>query len=338
MEEQRYLDALSLRPRPGLAAETCELCLSEIRTQDAPYLLRKLLMNRVVGPAGLGLRHRPLRRAAWDVPGELDPEDGRGLPALPARAATAPPRISTRSSPFWRRHVWAASSGAVDQSIERLGVNVRFVLEQRPHLGSLLAQGVSFEGAREPRRRGDDVRCSSSRRSCLTRPSSRAWSSRRATVRLPVWTGAVSALVLQAGIAVVAGGPVDLLPKARGAIGRRGVLPGRRRLPPGDSERAEQGAGRDASRGGGEVARRGPPEFWRVAAITFGVVAVGRVRRHHPGADRQSGRALPRQAWPCSSVRRSASPSCRSCGVLAGRTITRWVPLARRAASLRGSP
>ena len=31
-------------------AETCELCLTEIRSQDAPYLLRSLLTNRVAGP------------------------------------------------------------------------------------------------------------------------------------------------------------------------------------------------------------------------------------------------------------------------------------------------
>ena len=49
-KEQRYLDSLSYISDPKLVAEICELCLSEIRTQDAPYLLRKLLISRLVGP------------------------------------------------------------------------------------------------------------------------------------------------------------------------------------------------------------------------------------------------------------------------------------------------
>ncbi|MGD1011799.1 MAG: M1 family metallopeptidase, partial [Acidimicrobiales bacterium] len=50
LEEMRYLDSLGYVRNPELSAETCELCLTGIRTQDAPYLLSRLLTNRIVGP------------------------------------------------------------------------------------------------------------------------------------------------------------------------------------------------------------------------------------------------------------------------------------------------
>ena len=91
---------------------------------------------------------------------------------------------------------------------------------------------------------------------------------------LPVWVGACSALVLQAGIAVVAGGLIALLPKlaVRSVVaalflgGALYLLVTTERV---EQERAERLASAEER----SLARE-RSSFWRVTAITFGVVAV----------------------------------------------------------------
>jgi hypothetical protein len=50
------------------------------------------------------------------------------------------PRLSREVMDFLATHRLGGQQRPVDQSIERLGVNVRFVLAQRPHLRSLLVK------------------------------------------------------------------------------------------------------------------------------------------------------------------------------------------------------
>ncbi|MGD0875052.1 MAG: TMEM165/GDT1 family protein [Acidimicrobiales bacterium] len=143
---------------------------------------------------------------------------------------------------------------------------------------------------------------------------------------LPVWVGAFSALVLQSGIAVVAGGLLALLPKLAvrsvvAALFLGGALYLLLTTERGEQERAEQlASGEERSLAEGQAS------FWRVTAITFSVVAVAEfgditqvlianLSAHY--RDRLavfSGAAV---AFALVSV----------VGVLAGRTITRWVPL-----------
>ncbi len=89
-EENRYLYALASFTDPELAARTFGLALSEVRTQNAPFLIQLLLANRVTGagdvaapPRRVGddrrpvpLQHRPphARRCPGPV---LPPEPGR---------------------------------------------------------------------------------------------------------------------------------------------------------------------------------------------------------------------------------------------------------------------
>jgi puromycin-sensitive aminopeptidase len=139
MEEKRYLDSLSRVGNPDLAVETCELCLSEIRTQDAPYLLRKLLMNRLVGPEVW-----EFVAGHWDKLLEMYPENSIPRMVEVSRLChidnDGTPRLSREVMDFLATHRLGGQQRPVDQSIERLGVNVRFVLAQRPHLRSLLVK------------------------------------------------------------------------------------------------------------------------------------------------------------------------------------------------------
>jgi len=139
LEEQRYLDSLSYVRDPELAAETCELCLSEVRTQDAPYLLRKLLMNRLVGPDVW-----EFVTVHWDKLLELYPENAVPKMIEVSRLCQldpdGSPRLSREVTAFLETHRLGGQQRTVDQSIERLEINVRFVLRLRPHLRSFLAK------------------------------------------------------------------------------------------------------------------------------------------------------------------------------------------------------
>jgi puromycin-sensitive aminopeptidase len=139
LEEQRYLDSLSYVRNDELAAEICEFCLSEIRTQDAPYLLRKLLTNRVVSPGVW-----EFVTAHWDKLLALYPENSIPRMVEVSRLcqldADGTPGLFLAVSSFLATHRLGGQQRPVDQSLERLRVNVRFVLEQRPDLGSLLVK------------------------------------------------------------------------------------------------------------------------------------------------------------------------------------------------------
>ena len=102
-------------------------------------MLRTLLLNRVVGPA------------VWEFVASRWPTLFERYPAnsitrmleisrLCQLDSDGTPRLSHEAAAFCAAHPLGGQQRAVDQRLERLAVNVRFVLEQRPHLGSLLAK------------------------------------------------------------------------------------------------------------------------------------------------------------------------------------------------------
>jgi len=139
LEERRYLDSLSCVRDLELAAETCEMCLGEIRSQDAPYVLRKMLANRVVAPQVWGFMSDH-----WQTLVERYPANSItrmfDVTRLCQLDGDGTPRLALEVAAFCAKHPFGGQQRAVDQHLERLAVNVRFVTEQRPHLGSLLAK------------------------------------------------------------------------------------------------------------------------------------------------------------------------------------------------------
>jgi aminopeptidase N len=139
IEEQRYLDSLSYLRDLQLVAETCELCLTEIRSQDAPYLLRSLLTNRVAGP-----QVWEFVSGHWDTLLERYPANSitrmLEVSRLCQLDSDGTPGLSRRVTAFCAAHPLGGQQRAVDQSLERLAVNVRFVLAHRSILGSCLAK------------------------------------------------------------------------------------------------------------------------------------------------------------------------------------------------------
>ncbi|MGO9582168.1 MAG: TMEM165/GDT1 family protein [Acidimicrobiales bacterium] len=142
---------------------------------------------------------------------------------------------------------------------------------------------------------------------------------------VPVWCGAVAALVLQAGIAVVAGGLIALLPKLAVESVVAALFLGGAVYLLATTEHAEQERG-ELLASGEDRSLAGGSRFWRVAAVTFGVVAIAEfgdvtqvlianLAAHY--RDRAAVFAGAAAGFALITVG----------GVLAGRTITRWVPL-----------
>jgi puromycin-sensitive aminopeptidase len=115
------------------------MCVSSIRSQDAPYVIRKLLTNRSVGPQvwEFVARH-------WEALLERYPANSITRMVEVSRLCQldpgGEPRLSRDVVSFFGAHPFGGQQRQVDQHLERLAVNVRFVLAQRAHLGSLLAK------------------------------------------------------------------------------------------------------------------------------------------------------------------------------------------------------
>ena len=144
---------------------------------------------------------------------------------------------------------------------------------------------------------------------------------------LPVWIGAVLALVLQAGLAVVAGGLLALLPKLAVKSVVAALFLGGAVYLAVTTERLEHQRAEMLAAGEEQALARGRSSFWRITAITFGVVAVAEfgditqvlianLSAHY--RDRPAVFIGAAVAFALVSL----------VGVVAGRTITRWVPLA----------
>ncbi len=139
LDGERHLFALVGLRVPALVSELQELCRSEVRSQDAPYVLRGLLANRVAGPSTWRFIS-----AHWDelrdrfASGAL-PEMISGLSRLADVDATGDAVMAAEIRTDLARRDLGGHRRRVDQHLERLAVNVAFVREHRPGLGRLLA-------------------------------------------------------------------------------------------------------------------------------------------------------------------------------------------------------
>ncbi|MGO9879558.1 MAG: TMEM165/GDT1 family protein [Acidimicrobiales bacterium] len=144
---------------------------------------------------------------------------------------------------------------------------------------------------------------------------------------LPVWVGAFSALVAQAAIAVAAGGLLALLPKSAVRAVVAAVFLGGAVYLLVSTEAAEEERAESLASGEDRSLAEGRSGFWRVTAITFGVVAVAefgdvtQVLIANLAAHYRDGLAVFAGAAVAFALTAVG-------GVAAGRTITRWVPLA----------
>ena len=115
--------------------------MTDVRSQDAPFLIRLLLWNREAGPA-------TWRRVteAWDqFPAKFPTST---LPRMldGARGLCTTPELAAEVTSFIESHPLAAGGRTVEQIVERLAMHVAFARREGPGLAGVLADALGLDG------------------------------------------------------------------------------------------------------------------------------------------------------------------------------------------------
>jgi hypothetical protein len=137
-EEMRYLYALAMFSDPSLAARAFELALTEVRSQNAPFVIQLLLSSRDNGPASW-----ERVRDHWDefearIPGNIFPRMLGGVTSL-----CRDPQLAQDVTAFIRAHPPAVGQRTVEQTLERLQINVSFAASLRETATAVLSAGLT---------------------------------------------------------------------------------------------------------------------------------------------------------------------------------------------------
>ncbi len=133
-EEQRYLAALAGFPTTGQAQRTLELALSDgVRTQDAPFLLASLLLNRSVGPQAWDFVKEHWDTISARFPSNITPRILGGITVL------STPELAADVRAFVAAHPLPQARKQIDQHLERLEVNLAFRRREAERLSAALA-------------------------------------------------------------------------------------------------------------------------------------------------------------------------------------------------------
>ena len=139
-EENRYLYALTSFTDPELAIRTFDMALTEVRTQNAPFVIQMLLANRAVGAETWSRV-----RNAWDeivarFPSNIVPRMLDGV-----RVLCKPPSLAEEVTAFLQAHPLAAGGRTVEQTLERLAVNVTLGEREGPRLATTINEVLSVQ-------------------------------------------------------------------------------------------------------------------------------------------------------------------------------------------------
>ncbi len=132
-EEARYLDALASFADPELAARTFDLCMTEVRSQDAPFVIRMLLAKRETGPATW---ERIV--GAWDEFPKKFPSNTLPRMLDGVRGLCSPPELAAEVTRFITDHPLPAGGRTVEQILERLAMSVAFAGREGPGLAGTI--------------------------------------------------------------------------------------------------------------------------------------------------------------------------------------------------------
>jgi len=142
-DEMRYLLALAWFGDPALAARAFELARTEVRTQNAPFLIATLLAHRDNGAGTWGRL-----RDAWDelldrIPANIVPRMLDSVKLLCRNAA-----LSAEIREFLDAHPVPSGQRTLQQTLERLAINVAFAGRLRATAAPALSAGIERLGAR----------------------------------------------------------------------------------------------------------------------------------------------------------------------------------------------
>jgi hypothetical protein len=130
----RSLGALASFPDTDLCLRTFDLAMTEVRSQNGFAVLSALLAN----PVGCQAVWNRITEQ-WDAILERFPKNApvRIIESLPALCADAD--FADMAIAFLKAHPVSSGPRRVEQSIERLQVNVAFVARERAGLATVLA-------------------------------------------------------------------------------------------------------------------------------------------------------------------------------------------------------
>jgi Peptidase family M1 domain/ERAP1-like C-terminal domain/Peptidase M1 N-terminal domain len=144
-EENRYLYALASFTDSALAARTFDLALSEVRTQNAPFLIQLLLVNRVTGPQSWLRLSGDWEDVIHRFPTNTVPRMLDGV-----RGLCWPPNLADEVTAFLEANPLVAGGRTVEQTLERLAVNVDFGRREGPGLAATLTGALALGTGSRP--------------------------------------------------------------------------------------------------------------------------------------------------------------------------------------------
>jgi puromycin-sensitive aminopeptidase len=141
-EENRYLYALASFGQPDLSMRTFDLAMTEVRTQNAPFVLQLLVANRVTGPAAWQRITEEWDALVAKFPSNILPRMLDGV-----RGLCNPPELADQVTDFVESHPLPAGGRTVEQILERLAVNVAFGERDGGRLAASLTEALGLPPA-----------------------------------------------------------------------------------------------------------------------------------------------------------------------------------------------
>ncbi len=137
-EEQAYLFSMAANPDPEKQLKLFERCFTDIRNQDAPFLIAFMIRNRVTGASIW--RHYTTRydEAIARFPTGTVARVGGGIAALINDA-----KLAEEIRAFHTAHPVPAGQRTVEQGLERMDIGVAFANRIRPTLTAQLQSVTS---------------------------------------------------------------------------------------------------------------------------------------------------------------------------------------------------
>jgi len=133
----RYLYALASFTDPSLGARAFELALTEVRSQDAPFVIQLLLANRANGPATWARVVDHWDELVSRIPANIFP---RMLDSV--KLLCRDPVLGNEVRDFLSSHPVPSGQRTVDQVVERLGVNMTLAAHLADKTAGELSAGI----------------------------------------------------------------------------------------------------------------------------------------------------------------------------------------------------
>ena len=136
-EENRYLYALASFNRIDLALRAFDLAMTEVRTQNAPFVLQLLVANRTTGPTVWQRITEEWDALVAKFPSNILPRMLDGV-----RGLCTPPELADQVTAFVESHPLPTGGRTVEQILERLAVSVAFGQREGASLAASLAEAI----------------------------------------------------------------------------------------------------------------------------------------------------------------------------------------------------